>query len=94
MNLETIIDTPLKAFMVHGESISEPYHQILFRFPNGYGASVVTGYGTDIEMAKIFFDDTEASADEVDYILVDEPTKNLDRYELNDLLTKIKEGTE
>lgn len=94
MNLETIIDTPLKAFMVHGESIAEPYHQVLFRFPNGYGASVVTGYGTDIEMAKIFFDDTEASADEVDYTLVDEPTKNLDRYELNELLTKIKEGTE
>lgn len=93
MNLEPIIDTSLKAFMVHGEAISEPYHQILFRFPNDYGASVVTGYGTDIEMAKIFFDDT-ACADEVDYILVDEPTKNLDRYELNELLTKIKEGTE
>ena len=92
MNLETIIDTPLKAFMVHGESIAEPYHQVLFRFPNGYGASVVTGYGTDIEMAKIFFDDA-ASADEVDYILVDEPIKNLDRYELNELLIKIKEGT-
>lgn len=90
MNIEPVIDTPLKAFMICGEYIAEPYHQILFRFPDGYGASVVTGYGTGIEMAKILFDDA-ASADEVDYILVDEPIKNLDRYELNELLIKIKE---
>ena len=92
MNLEPIIDTPLKAFMECGEPIAEPYHQVLFRFPNGYGASVVTGYGTDIEMAKIFFYD-EHNPDEVGYMLTEEPIKNLDRYELNELLIKIKEGT-
>ena len=91
MNLEDMVEPALKEFMYQGEAY-ENHTQLLFRFPNGYGASVVTGYGTDIEMAKIFFDDA-ASADEVDYILVDEPIKNLDRYELNELLIKIKEGT-
>ena len=92
MNLEDMVEPALKEFMYQGETY-ENHTQLLFRFPNGYGASVVTGYGTDIEMAKIFFDDA-ACADEVDYILVDEPIKNLDRYELNELLYKIKEGTE
>lgn len=91
MNLEDMVEPSLKEFMYQGE-VYENHNQLLFRFPNGYGSSVVTGYGTGIEMAKIFFDDA-ASADEVDYILVDEPIKNLDRYELNELLTKIKEGT-
>ena len=91
MNLETIIDTPLKAFMVHGESIAEPYHQVLFRFPNGYGASVLTGYGTGVELAKGFFYD-EHNPDEVGYMLTEEPIKNLDRYELNKLLYNIKDG--
>lgn len=92
MNLEDMVEPTLKEFMYQGETY-ENHTQLLFRFPNGYGASVVTGYGTGIELAKIFFDDI-ASADEVDYILVGEPTKNLDRYELNELLIKIKEVTE
>lgn len=91
MNLEDMIEPTLQAFMYTGET-DESHTQLIFRFPNDYGASVITGYGTGVELAKIFFDD-EASDDEVDYILVDEPIKNLDRYELNELLYKIKEET-
>ena len=92
MNLEDMVEPALKEFMYQGETY-ENLTQLLFRFPNGYGASVLTGYGTGVELAKGFFYD-EHNPDEVGYMLTEEPIKNLDRYELNELLTKIKEGTE
>lgn len=92
MNLEDMVEPALKEFMYQGETYENPT-QLLFRFPNGYGASVVTGYGTGVELAKVFFYD-EHNPDEVGYMLTEEPVKNLDRYELNELLHKIKEGTE
>ena len=92
MNLEDMVEPALKEFMYQGETY-ENLTQLLFRFPNGYGASVLTGYGTGVELAKGFFYD-EHNSDEVGYMLTEEPIKNLDRYELNELLTKIKEGTE
>ena len=91
MNLEDMVETALKEFMYQGETY-ENLTQLLFRFPNGYGASVLTGYGTGVELAKGFFYD-EHNPDEVGYMLTEEPIKNLDRYELNELLIKIKEGT-
>jgi len=91
MNLEDMVEPALKEFMYQGETY-ENHTQLLFRFPNGYGASVVTGYGTGVELAKVFFYD-EHNPDEVGYMLTEEPIKNLDRYELNKLLIKIKEGT-
>ena len=92
MNLEDMVEPALKEFMYQGETY-ENLTQLLFRFPNGYGASVLTGYGTGVELAKGFFYD-EHNPDEVGYMLTEEPIKNLDRYELNELLYKIKEGTE
>ena len=92
MNLEDMVEPALKEFMYQGETY-ENLTQLLFRFPNGYGASVLTGYGTGVELAKGFFYD-EHNPDEVDYMLTEEPIKNLDRYELNKLLYNIKEGTE
>jgi len=91
VNLEDMVEPALKEFMYQGETY-ENHTQLLFRFPNGYGASVVTGYGTGVELAKVFFYD-EHNPDEVGYMLTEEPIKNLDRYELNKLLIKIKEGT-
>jgi len=91
MNLEDMVEPALKEFMYQGETY-ENHTQLLFRFPNGYGASVLTGYGTGVELAKVFFYD-EHNPDEVGYMLTEEPIKNLDRYELNKLLIKIKEGT-
>ena len=91
MNLEDMVETALKEFMYQGETY-ENLTQLLFRFPNGYGASVLTGYGTGVELAKGFFYD-EHNPNEVGYMLTEEPIKNLDRYELNELLIKIKEGT-
>ena len=91
MNLEDMVEPALKEFMYQGETY-ENLTQLLFRFPNGYGASVLTGYGTGVELAKGFFYD-EHNPDEVGYMLTEEPIKNLDRYELNELLIKIKEGT-
>ena len=90
MNLVDMIEESLKYFMYQGE-MYETHSQLLFRFPNGYGASVVTGYGTGVELAKILFYD-ENNPDEVGYMLTEEPIKNLERYELNELLYKIKEG--
>ena len=92
MNLEDMVEPALKEFMYQGETYENLTH-LLFRSPNGYGASVLTGYGTGVELAKGFFYD-EHNPDEVGYMLTEEPIKNLDRYELNELLTKIKEGTE
>ena len=91
MNLEDMVEPALKEFMYQGETY-ENLTQLLFRFPNGYGASVLTGYGTGVELAKGFFYD-EHNPDEVGYMLTEEPIKNLDRYELNKLLYNIKEGT-
>ena len=91
MNLEDMVEPALKEFMYQGETY-ENLTQLLFRFPNGYGASVLTGYGTGVELAKGFFYD-EHNPDEVDYMLTEEPIKNLDRYELNKLLYNIKEET-
>ena len=91
MNLEDMVEPALKEFMYQGETY-ENLTQLLFRFQNGYGASVLTGYGTGIELAKGFFYD-EHNPDEVGYMLTEEPINNLDRYELNKLLIKIKEGT-
>ena len=91
MNLEDMVEPALKEFMYQGETY-ENLTQLLFRFPNGYGASVLTGYGTGVELAKGFFYD-EHNPDEVGYMLTEEPIKNLDRYELNELLIKIKEET-
>ena len=92
MNLEDMVEPALKEFMYQGETY-ENLTQLLFRFPNGYGASVLTGYGTGVELAKGFFYD-EHNPDEVGYMLTEEPINNLDRYELNKLLYNIKEGTE
>lgn len=91
MNLEDMVEPALKEFMYQGETY-ENLTQLLFRFPNGYGASVLTGYGTGVELAKGFFYD-EHNPDEVGYMLTEEPIKNLDRYELNKLLYNIKEET-
>ena len=91
MNLEDMINPELKSFMSNGET-DESYSQLIFRFPNDYGASVITGYGTGIELAKILFYD--APSDEVDYILLgEEPVRYLERDELNYILNSIKEGT-
>ena len=90
MNLEDMVEPALKEFMYQGETY-ENLTQLLFRFPNGYGASVLTGYGTGVELAKGFFYD-EHNPDEVGYMLTEEPIKNLDRYELNKLLYNIKDG--
>ena len=91
MNLEDMVEPALKEFMYQGETY-ENLTQLLFRFPNGYGASVLTGYGTGVELAKGFFYD-EHNPDEVGYMLTEEPINNLDRYELNKLLYNIKEET-
>ena len=90
MNLEDMVEPALKEFMYQGETY-ENLTQLLFRFPNGYGASVLTGYGTGVELAKGFFYD-EHNPDEVGYMLTEEPIKNLDRYKLNKLLYNIKDG--
>ena len=91
MNLEDMVEPALKEFMYQGETY-ENLTQLLYRFPNGYGASILNGYGTGVELAKGFFYD-EHNPDEVGYMLTEEPIKNLDRYELNKLLYNIKEET-
>ena len=87
--LENMVDEALKAFMSQGEEY-ESYNQLIFRFPNDYGASVVYGPGTyGVELGKLFFDD-DHKPDDVDYILTEEPTGYLESDELNTLLNEIK----
>lgn len=82
-----IIDESLKEFIV---AIEETFtsQQLVFRFPNDYGASVITGAGAHgLEMARILFVDEEA----VEYNICEEPFGWLTNEQLNKMLHNIKE---
>lgn len=86
LNLESMIDEPLKAYMSKGEEFSG-HQQLIFRFQNHYGASVVYGPGTyEVELAKIFF----TGAEDMDFDVTEEPFGWLEKDELNKLLNEIK----
>ena len=84
---ESLVDESLKPFMYHGEDY-ETHGHIMFRFPNGYGASITHGRGTyGLEMAKIIFID---ESDEYD--IRQEPWGYLEKEKMNELLHQIKNG--
>lgn len=81
-----IIDEPLKAYITtNGETLHS--RQLIFHFPNDYGASVITGAGAHgLEMARILFTD-----DEEECVICEEPYCWLTNEELNKMLYNIKE---
>ena len=82
-----IIDESLKEFITETEE-TLTYLQLIFRFPNDYGASVITGAGAyGLEMARILFIDEE----DEEFIICEEPFGWLTNEELNKMLHNIKE---
>ena len=82
-----VIDERLKAFIIETEETIQ-YRQLVFRFPNDYGASVVTGAGAyGLEMARILFMYTGSS----EFVVCEEPFGWLTNEELNKMLHNIKE---
>ena len=83
-----VIDEPLKGFIVETEATTSGYLHLILRFPNDYGASVITGAGAyGLEMARILFVDEEA----VEYNICEEPFGWLTNEQLNKMLHNIKE---
>ena len=83
-----VIDESLKGFIVETEATTSGYLQLIFRFPNDYGASVITGAGAyGLEMARILFIDEE----DMEYDICEEPFGWLTNEELNTMLFNIKE---
>lgn len=82
-----IIDERLKQYIIATEETTT-FRQLVFRFPNGYGASVITGAGAyGLEMARIIFTDEE----DQEYDICEEPFGWLTNEELNTMLFNIKE---
>lgn len=82
-----VIDERLKAFIIETEETTQ-YRQLVFRFPNDFGASVVTGAGAyGLEMARILFMYTGNS----EFVVCEEPFGWLTNEELNTMLFNIKE---
>ena len=83
-----VIDEPLKGFIVETEATTSGYAHLIFRFPNDYGASVITGAGAyGLEMARIIFVDEE----DMEYDICEEPFGWLTNEELNTMLFNIME---
>lgn len=83
-----VIDEPLKGFIVETEATTSGYLHLILRFPNDYGASVITGAGAyGLEMARIIFVDEEG----MEYDICEEPFGWLTNEELNTMLFNIKE---
>jgi len=83
-----IIDESLKGFIVETEATTSGYLHLILRFPNDYGASVITGAGAyGLEMARIIFTDEE----DQEYDICEEPFGWLTNEELNTMLFNIKE---
>ena len=82
-----VIDERLKVFIIETEETTQ-YRQLVFRFPNDCGASVVTGAGAyGLEMARILFMYTGSS----EFVVCEEPFGWLTNEELNTMLFNIKE---
>lgn len=81
-----IIYERLKQYIIATEETTT-FRQLVFRFPNGYGASVVTGAGAyGLEMARLFYIDESG-----EYDICEEPFGWLTTEELNTMLWQIKE---
>ena len=87
-----VIDERLKAFIIETEETTQ-YRQLVFRFPNDYGASVVTGAGGNgIEMARILFMyKVFMYKGHSEFVICEEPFGWLTNEELNTMLFNIKE---
>lgn len=82
-----VIDERLRPFIIETEETTQ-YQQLIFRFPNDCGASVITGAGAyGLEMASIIFVDEE----DMEYDICEEPFGWLTNEELNTMLFNIME---
>lgn len=86
--METIVDE-YKDYILPGSNVSAGFldEHTLYKFPNNYGASVITGKASHgLEAARIYFDDGD------NYSLShEEPSGYLTQEELADFLKEIKE---
>lgn len=73
-------------YMTKGTNI-DFNNQVIYRFSNGYGASVIKGKGSyGLEVLQLYFPENDSD----EYILGNDQYTNLTTEALRDILTKIK----